>query len=71
MRNSTYGAGYRAGMAPKYLIKHPDSTKTINPARCPFSKRQFISRFLWWEGYHAGISKSLQNWMQNRKGARA
>ena len=67
MFKAAYGGGWRAGMAPKTLLIRPDGTKIITPPHCPYTKRtQVISRMMWWEGYHAGLRKSLNVWLATR-----
>lgn len=60
MFNSTYGAGYRAGMAEPDVEMLPDGTKVLIRPTCPFRRPlQFISRELWHMGLHDGMVKRL------------
>lgn len=61
MINTTYGAGYRAGMA-ESRIQRPGGTrgiKMIVQPDCPFPGRRFVSAALWHAGYHAGMMKKI------------
>lgn len=62
-----YGAGYRAGMSPRVVIKHPDGTKTLAEPECPYKGRfQVISRAAWYDGFHDGQMVSHQRWLGRR-----
>lgn len=67
--NSTYGAGHRAGMS-RSRIQRPGGTRdklVIIPPACPFKGPwQVVARFLWWEGYYAGLTRSLNFWLEVR-----
>jgi len=61
MFNSTYGAGYRAGMSERtFEIRH-DGKKYPTVVTCPFRHPlQFISRELWYSGMHDGTMRRLR-----------
>lgn len=61
MFNSTYGAGYRAGMANTRLIHRADGTKVIAQPDCPFPWWRMVSRALWFSGLFEGQMKRLNN----------
>jgi hypothetical protein len=61
MINSTYGAGYRAGLAsPKFTLML-NGTKVLKLPECPFPTYRFISRLLWDEGFRVGMIKKLNS----------
>lgn len=57
-----YGAGVRAGRVHnKRLVQFNDGTSRIATPTCPYKRKlQFISRFLWWEGYYDGLRYLLE-----------
>lgn len=67
MVTAAYGAGWRAGMAERPLVCHADGTKTLAQPDCPFPPRRFISRALWFTGYHDGTMRSINTWLKGRK----
>lgn len=59
MYNSTYGAGYRAGMAEPVFKRQPDGAMVIKPPKCPFPLWRIISNTFWHSGYHDGVTKRI------------
>lgn len=59
MFNSTYGAGYRAGMAQPVFKHLSGALRCIAEPKCPFSAWRFVSRLLWHNGYYEGFVKRL------------
>ncbi len=64
-----YGAGYRAGMSPRAVIRYPDGSGHLSDPPCPYTtRRQIVQRMAWNAGYHDGTVKNLNQWLRSRKG---
>ena len=61
MFNSTYGAGFRAGMCPQPTRLRMNGTRVLVSPRCPFPAWRFISNAFWWSGYLDGKMKRLSS----------
>ena len=60
MFNSTYGAGYRTGLANMPVITTIGDMKVFSQPENPFPHRRFISRFLWELGFYEGHMQSMK-----------
>ena len=59
MFNSTYGAGYRAGMCPQPTLHRRNGTKVLLSPACPFPAWRIIARALWYSGSLEGQANRL------------